>query len=76
MDGFDLFSGAVVKVDYVAEARSRLRKFQMRHGPKITPEMSVKIDRLWHDHLEKNPDGSTLPEFVDRLFDIFERSQK
>lgn len=51
-------------------ARKEMRKLQMSHGHKFTPQLTVYIGNVWNSALEKDPEGSQLKYVIEELKEL------
>lgn len=54
----------------VMEIRKAFRRFQLVHGHKITPSLSIYIGEIWESALEKDPEGSQLKYVLEELKEL------
>lgn len=57
-------------VDLVREARRELRAFQVKHGDKIKPWLSIHIAECWEQAMQKDPHGSQLKYVIEEAKEL------
>lgn len=66
---FDLFSSSEQATDTERECRDRMRRFQVRFGRHVTPELSVFINNGWR-RLAEAGDWDRVNLWIDKLYEL------